>query len=236
MNASGCSGRWRGMPTDDAGSATRTWTGSALSPGFARPACPSVRCSATRSWCGPAAARPSASSSCGVTARRCAERWQPSGSASSCSTRRSTPTRAGSAKRRPRARTRRAEMRTTKLGDLTVSAQGLGCMGMSEWYGATDWDESIATIHRALDLGVTFLDTADAYGAGHNEVLVGRALAGRRQEVQLATKFGIDRSGGDDKRVIRGERGYVKRACESSLTRLGVDVIDLYYLHRPPHP
>src|ERR1700722_12549208 len=131
-------------------------------------------------------------------------------------------------------RTRRAEMRTTKLGDLTVSAQGLGCMGMSEWYGATDWDESIATIHRALDLGVTFLDTADAYGAGHNEVLVGRALVGRRQEVQLATKFGIDRSGGDDKRVIRGERGYVKRACESSLTRLGVDVIDLYYLHRPP--
>src|SRR5271170_5510370 len=125
-------------------------------------------------------------------------------------------------------------MRTTKLGDLTVSAQGLGCMGMSEWYGATDWDSSIATIHRALDLGVTFIDTADAYGAGHNEVLVGRALVGHRDEVQLATKFGIDRSGGDDKRVIRGERGYVKRACESSLTRLGVDVIDLYYLHRPP--
>jgi aryl-alcohol dehydrogenase-like predicted oxidoreductase len=120
------------------------------------------------------------------------------------------------------------------LGDLTVSAQGLGCMGMSEWYGHTDWDESIATIHRAFDLGVTFIDTADAYGAGHNEVLVGRALAGHRDEVQLATKFGIDRSGGDDKRVIRGERGYVKRACESSLTRLGVDVIDLYYLHRPP--
>ena len=125
-------------------------------------------------------------------------------------------------------------MRTTKLGDLTVSAQGLGCMGMSEWYGQTDWDSSIATIHRALDLGVTFIDTADAYGAGHNEVLVGRALVGHRDEVQLATKFGIDRSGGDDKRVIRGERGYVKRACESSLTRLGVDVIDLYYLHRPP--
>jgi aryl-alcohol dehydrogenase-like predicted oxidoreductase len=120
------------------------------------------------------------------------------------------------------------------LGELTVSAQGLGCMGMSEWYGHTDWDESIATIHRAFDLGVTFIDTADAYGAGHNEVLVGRALVGHRDEVQLATKFGIDRSGGDDKRVIRGERGYVKRACESSLTRLGVDVIDLYYLHRPP--
>jgi aryl-alcohol dehydrogenase-like predicted oxidoreductase len=125
-------------------------------------------------------------------------------------------------------------VRNVSLGGLTVSAQGLGCMGMSEWYGQTDWDESVATIPRALDLGVTFLDTADVYGAGHNEVLVGRALAGRREGVQLATKFGIDRSGGDDKRVIRGERGYVKRACESSLTRLGVDVIDLYYLHRPP--
>ncbi len=125
-------------------------------------------------------------------------------------------------------------MRNVSLGELAVSAQGLGCMGMSEWYGRGDWDESIATIHRALDLGVTFIDTADVYGAGHNEVLVGRAIAGRRHEVQLATKFGIDRSGGDDKRVIRGERGYVKRACESSLLRLGVDVIDLYYLHRPP--
>jgi aryl-alcohol dehydrogenase-like predicted oxidoreductase len=120
------------------------------------------------------------------------------------------------------------------LGQLTVSAQGLGCMGMSEWYGRADWDESTATIHRALDLGVTFIDTADIYGAGHNEVLVGRAISGRRDEVQLATKFGIDRSGGDEKRVVRGERGYVKRACESSLLRLGVDVIDLYYLHRPP--
>jgi aryl-alcohol dehydrogenase-like predicted oxidoreductase len=125
-------------------------------------------------------------------------------------------------------------VRNVSLGELTVSAQGLGCMGMSEHYGRPDWDESIATIHRALDLGVTFIDTADIYGAGHNEVLVGRGLAGRRDEVQLATKFGIDRSGGDDKRVIRGERGYVRRACESSLTRLGVDVIDLYYLHRPP--
>lgn len=128
-------------------------------------------------------------------------------------------------------------MNTVTLGGLTVSAQGLGCMGMSEWYGRADWDESIATIHRALDLGVTLLDTADAYGAGHNEVLVGRAIAGSsvpRDRVQLATKFGIDRSGGDDKRVIRGERGYVKRAAESSLMRLGVDHIDLYYLHRPP--
>jgi aryl-alcohol dehydrogenase-like predicted oxidoreductase len=125
-------------------------------------------------------------------------------------------------------------MRTTKLGELTVSAQGLGCMGMSEWYGATDWDESIATINRALDLGVTFIDTADIYGAGHNEVLVGRGIAGRRDEVQLATKFGIDRTGGDANRVVRGEAAYVKRSCESSLTRLGVDTIDLYYLHRPP--
>ena len=126
-------------------------------------------------------------------------------------------------------------MRTTKLGDLTVSAQGLGCMGMSEWYGAADWDESIATIQAALDAGVTFLDTADAYGAGHNEVLVGRAIAHRRNEVQLATKFGIDRSGADGKaRVLRGERSYVKRAAEASLGRLGVEVIDLYYLHRPP--
>jgi aryl-alcohol dehydrogenase-like predicted oxidoreductase len=125
-------------------------------------------------------------------------------------------------------------MRTTKLGELTVSAQGLGCMGMSEWYGATDWDESIATIGRALELGVTFIDTADIYGAGHNEVLVGRGIAHRRDEVQLATKFGIDRSAGDANRVIRGEAAYVKRSCEASLTRLGVDVIDLYYLHRPP--
>ena len=125
-------------------------------------------------------------------------------------------------------------MRRVSLGELTVSAQGLGCMGMSEWYGQPDWDESIATIHRALDIGVTFLDTADVYGAGHNEVLVGRGIVGRRDEVQLATKFGIDRTVGDNSRVIRGERAYVKRACETSLTRLGVDVIDLYYLHRPP--
>src|ERR1700683_5410352 len=125
-------------------------------------------------------------------------------------------------------------MRTVKLGELSVSAQGLGCMGMSEWYGATDWDESVATIKRALDEGVTFIDTADIYGAGHNEVLVGRAIAHRRDEVQLATKFGIDRSGGDAHRIIRGEHDYVKRACETSLTRLGVEVIDLDYLHRPP--
>ena len=125
-------------------------------------------------------------------------------------------------------------MHTVRLGELSVSAQGLGCMGMSEWYGPADWDTSIATVQRALELGVTFLDTANVYGDGHNEVLIGRAIAGRREEVQLATKFGIDRTSGDDKRVVRGERSYVKRACESSLLRLGVEVIDLYYLHRPP--
>jgi aryl-alcohol dehydrogenase-like predicted oxidoreductase len=125
-------------------------------------------------------------------------------------------------------------MDRTSLGQLEVSRQGLGCMGMSEWYGAADWDESVATIHRAIELGVTFLDTADVYGAGHNEVLVGRAVHDRRDAVQIATKFGIDRSGGDTDRRIRGARGYVKRACESSLLRLGTDHIDLYYAHRPP--
>lgn len=125
-------------------------------------------------------------------------------------------------------------MERKELGGLDVSAQGLGCMGMSEYYGASDWDSNIATIHRALELGVTFFDTADQYGAGHNEVLLGRGIAGHRDSVQLATKFGIDRSAGDANRTHRGDPPYVKRSCEASLLRLGVEHIDLYYLHRPP--
>ena len=120
------------------------------------------------------------------------------------------------------------------LGGLDVSAQGLGCMGMSEYYGATDWDTSIDTIRHAIDSGVTFFDTADQYGAGHNEVLLGRGIAGRRDDVQIATKFGIDRSSGDDMRIYRGDPPYVRRSCDASLLRLGIDHIDLYYLHRPP--
>jgi aryl-alcohol dehydrogenase-like predicted oxidoreductase len=125
-------------------------------------------------------------------------------------------------------------MKRATLGGLDVSAQGLGCMGMSEYYGDSDWDTSIATIHHALDVGITLFDTADQYGAGHNEVLLGRGIAGRRDDVQIATKFGIDRSSGDDRRVYRGDPPYVKRSCDASLLRLGIDHIDLYYLHRPP--
>ncbi len=122
---------------------------------------------------------------------------------------------------------------TTRLGGLTVSAQGLGCMGMSQHYGPADWDESITTIRRALDLGVTFLDTANGYGAGHNEVLVGRAVHGRRDGVQLSTKFGMDVSEGKPWRG-RGHPRYVRQACADSLVRLGVEHIDLYFMHRPP--
>ncbi|KHJ55251.1 aldo/keto reductase [Aureimonas altamirensis] len=124
-------------------------------------------------------------------------------------------------------------MQQRKLGpDLTVSTMGLGCMGMSEFYGASDDAESIATIHRALDLGVTFLDTADMYGVGRNEELVGRALRGRRSEVVLATKFGNVRGPAGERLGIDGRPDYVKAACEASLKRLGVEVVDLYYQHR----
>jgi aryl-alcohol dehydrogenase-like predicted oxidoreductase len=123
---------------------------------------------------------------------------------------------------------------TRKLGTtgLEVSAEGLGCMGMSEFYGPGDDDESIATIHRALDLGVTFLDTSDMYGPYLNEQLVGRAIAARRDEVVLATKFGISRGPDPADRSVRGDPAYVRQACEASLGRLGVDHIDLYYQHR----
>ncbi len=124
-------------------------------------------------------------------------------------------------------------MQQRRLGarGSAVSAMGLGCMGMSEFYGPTDDAESIATIHRALELGVTFLDTADMYGPHRNEELVGRAIRGRRDRVVLATKFGIVR-GSDGTRGVNGRPEYVRRACEDSLRRLGVDVIDLYYQHR----
>ena len=115
---------------------------------------------------------------------------------------------------------------------LEVSAEGLGCMGMSEFYGTIDEPEAIATIHRALELGVTFIDTADMYGSGANEKLVGRAISGRRHEVVLATKFGNVRGEQGEFLGIRGDAAYVHDACEASLRRLGIDHIDLYYQHR----
>jgi len=115
---------------------------------------------------------------------------------------------------------------------LEVSAEGLGCMGMSEFYGSIDEPEAIATIHRALELGVDFIDTADMYGSGANEKLVGRAIADRRDDVVLATKFGNVRDEQGEFLGIRGDAAYVREACEASLRRLGTDHIDLYYQHR----
>ena len=124
-------------------------------------------------------------------------------------------------------------MRMRKLGSqgLEVSELGLGCMGMSEFYGRADEGEAVATIHRALDLGIHLIDTADMYGPYTNEKLVGRAIAGRRDEVILATKFGLVRTE-NGRRSINGRPAYVRAACDASLQRLGVDHIDLYYLHR----
>ena len=125
------------------------------------------------------------------------------------------------------------QTRTLGLKGPTVSALGLGCMGMSEFYGGRDDTESVATIHRALDLGVTFFDSSDAYGPHTNEELVGRAIAGRRDQVVLATKFGIVRDPDDPSaRGVSGRPEYVRQAAEGSLRRLGVDHIDLYYQHR----
>ena len=121
-------------------------------------------------------------------------------------------------------------MKQRQLRDLTVSAIGLGCMGMSEFYGPSDEAESIATIHRALDVGVTFLDTSDMYGSGHNEQLMGKAIAGRRSEVQLATKFAIRRENGT--RRIDNSPEWIREAIDGSLRRLGVEQVDLYYMHR----